>query len=68
MNDYNNNFFVKNIGAIIGGIIGIILSCTGLYRAVLVIVAMIAGAYFGRYIQYNKQEVKEKTKNFIDKL
>ena len=31
-------------------------------------IAVIVGAYIGRYIQYNKEEVKEKTKNFIDKL
>lgn len=68
MNDYNNNFFSKNIGAIIGIIIGLVLSCTGLYRFVLAVVAMIAGAYIGKYIQYNKEEVKDKTKNFIDKL
>jgi len=68
MNDYNNNFFSKNAGAIIGIIIGLLLACTGLYRVVLVIVAVIAGAHIGRYVQYNKEEVKEKTKNFIDRL
>lgn len=67
MND-NNNFFIKNLGAIIGIIIGLILACTRLYRVVIVICAMIAGAYVGRYIQYNKPEAKEKMKNFIDKL
>lgn len=68
MNDYNNNFFSKNIGAIIGIIIGLLLSCTGLYRAVLVILSIIGGAYIGKYVQYNKEELKEKTKDFIDRL
>lgn len=68
MNDYNNNFFFKNLGAIIGIIIGLVLSCTRLYRAVLVIMAVIGGGYIGKYVQYNKESLKEKTKNFIDRL
>lgn len=64
----NNNFFNKNIGAIVGVIIGLILSCTQLYRFVIVVVAMIAGGFIGKYVQYNKESLKEKTKEFIDKL
>jgi len=64
----NSNFFSKNIGAIIGVIIGLILACTGLYKIILIVVAVIGGGYIGRYIQYNKEEVKEKTINFINKL
>lgn len=64
----NDNFFAKNLGAIIGVIVGLILACTNLYRVVLTILAVIGGAYLGKYIQYNKDSLKEKTKNFIDKL
>ncbi len=64
----NNNFFAKNLGAIIGMIIGGVLACTGLYRAMIFVVSIVIGAYFGKYVQYNKEELKEKTKNFIDKL
>lgn len=64
----NDNFFAKNLGAIIGIIVGLILACTSLYRVVLTILAIIGGAYLGKYIQYNKESLKEKTKNFIDKL
>ncbi len=67
MNEYNN-FFSKNLGAIIGFIIGIILACTQLYRAVLIIVAAVGGAFIGKYVQYNKQKVKDILKNFIDRL
>lgn len=67
MND-NNNFFVKNIGAIIGVIIGLILACTGLYKVILILVAIVGGGYVGYYIQYNKESVKEKTIKFINKL
>ena len=64
----NNNFFIKNLGAIIGIIIGGVLACTSLYRAVIFVIAIYIGARIGQYIQYNKEEAKEKTKNFIDKL
>lgn len=64
----NNNFLTKNIGAIIGIIIGLILACTRLYRVVIVIMAVTGGAMIGKYIQYNKEEAKEKVKSFIDRL
>jgi uncharacterized membrane protein len=67
MND-NNNFFMKNLGALIGIAIGLILACTKLYRVVIVIMAVLGGAYIGKYIQYNKEEAKDKMKKFIDKL
>lgn len=67
MND-NNNFFIKNLGAIIGIVIGLILACTRLYRVVIVVMAVAGGAYIGKYIQYNKEEAKDKVKKFIDKL
>lgn len=68
MNDNNNNFFTNNLGAIIGIIIGLVLACTNLYRLVIVVLAVLGGAYIGKYIQYNKEEAKEKLKSFIDKL
>ena len=40
----NNNFWLKNLGAIIGIIIGAILACTKLYRVVIIIMAVIGGA------------------------
>lgn len=64
----NNNFFTKNLGAIIGIIIGLVLACTRLYRVVIVIGAVTGGAFLGKYIQYNKEEAKENVKKFIDKL
>ena len=64
----NNNFFAKNLGAIIGIVIALILACTRLYRVVIVIIAVIGGAYIGKYIQYNKEDAKEKLKIIIDKL
>lgn len=66
--DLSNNFFIKNLGAIIGIIVGLVLACTGLYRIVIGIVAVVGGAFLGKYIQYNKEEAKDKIKGFIDKL
>lgn len=68
MNENNNNFLIKNLGAIIGIIIALILSCTKLYRVVIVVIAVFGGAYIGKYFQYNKEEAKDKMKKFIDKL
>ncbi len=64
----NNNFLIKNLGAIIGIIVGLILACTRLYRVVIVIMAVVGGGMLGKYIQYNKEEAKDKMKKFIDKL
>lgn len=68
MGDNNNNFFIKNLGAIIGIIVGAVLACTGLYRVMIFIIAVYIGAKAGAYTQYHKEELKEKSKNFIDKL
>ena len=67
MND-KGNFLSKNIGAIVGIIIALVLACTNLYRVVIVIIAVIVGARVGMYFQYNKDEAKDKMKKFIDKL
>ncbi len=61
-------FFMQYGGAIIGGVIALILSITGLYRIVIALVLIVIGAYVGNYIQHNKQEAKDKAKDFIDKL
>lgn len=66
--DEFKKFFTQYGGAVIGGIIALILSCTGLYRLVIALVLIGIGAYVGNYIQHNKQEAKDKAKDFIDKL
>lgn len=62
------NFFMKYRGAIIGAIIAILILCTGLYKLMVGIILIAIGIYAGNYIQINKDEVKEKLKNIIDKL
>ena len=39
-----------------------------LYDVIFAIVVIIVGAFVGNYVQQNKDEVKEKIKNFIDRL
>ncbi|MGN1298392.1 MAG: DUF2273 domain-containing protein [Candidatus Scatovivens sp.] len=62
------NFIFKYKGAIIGGIIAIILLCTGLFKALLIFAIIVVGIIIGNYVQNNKELVKEKLKGFIDKF
>ena len=70
-----NNFKMfcdKYGGAILGFIVGLVLAilllCTNLYKLIIGIALIIACIYFGNYIQRNKENVKDKVKNFIDRL
>lgn len=62
------NFLMKYRGAIIGAIIAILIFCTGFYQLMVGIIIIGAGIYIGNYVQANKDSVKEKLKNIIDKL
>ena len=62
------NFIKEYNGAIIGGLIGVVLLCTQLYRLIVGIILIAIGIFVGNYIQKNKYNVKEKIKNFIDRL
>ena len=67
MNDIKK--FLRTYGeAIIGALIAILILCTRLYQLILAIVVLFIGAVVGNYIQQNKDDVKEKLKNFIDRL
>ena len=55
-------------GAIIGGVVALILCFTELYRLLLYFVIILAGVIVGNYIQKNKPKVKEKLKEYIDKF
>lgn len=56
------------IGFLVGLVLAIILFCTDLYKFIIAILLIIVCVYLGNYVQRNKESVKEKTKNFIDKL
>ncbi len=63
-NQYGGAFF----GFLIGIALSILLFCTNLYKIVIAIFLIIACIYLGNYVQHNKEHVKERTKNFIDRL
>ena len=62
--DFWNNYK----GAIIGIIIAILILATRIYNFILAVVLLVIGAFAGNYIQQNKYNVKEKIKNFIDRM
>lgn len=66
---FDFNKLVENYGgAIIGGVIALILCFTKLYKILIILVVIIAGAFIGNYVQKNKEGVKEKLKALIDKF
>lgn len=67
MDDFKK-FMSQYGGMIIGVIVAILLLCTQLYKLIIGIILVFVCGYAGNYIQHNKFEVKEKLKNFIDKL
>lgn len=66
--DNMKQFWNQYKGAIIGGLIGVLILCTQLYRLVIGIILIAIGVFVGNYVQYNKYDVKEKLKKFIDKM
>ena len=67
MNGFKN-FVTEYRGAIIGAIIAILILLTGLFRLMIGIILIVIGVFAGNYVQQNKYDVKEKLKNFIDRL
>lgn len=66
--DEFKRFMSEYHGAIIGAIISILIICTGLYKLMIAVIAIILGIFIGNYVQKNKYTVKEKIKNFIDRM
>lgn len=61
--------FIKDYsGAIIGGLIAILILCTKLYKLMIAIILIAIGIWVGNYVQRNKTAVKDNLKNFIDKM
>ena len=61
-------FWSEYKGIIIGGVIALLIALTGLYKLIICIVLVAVGMFAGNYIQRNKFSVKEKVKDFIDRL
>lgn len=67
-NDSFNDFVSKYGGAVIGGIVALLLCFTKIYKAIFYLAIIAVGMFLGNYIQKNKVNVKEKLKEFIDKF
>lgn len=70
MNDSNDfkKFCLEHKGAIIGGLIAMIIAFTDLLKVMEWILVIILGIWLGNYVQKNKDKVKEKIKNLVDKF
>ena len=55
-------------GAIIGEIVAILILATKIYNLIVAIILIVIGAFAGNYVQQNKQYVKDKIKQFIDRM
>ncbi len=67
MNSFKD-FVSEYRGAIIGGIIALVILFTRLYELIIGIILIAIGMFIGNYVQRNKYDVKEKLKKFIDRM
>ena len=61
-------FLKEYSGAIIGALVAIVILCTNLYRLIIGVILIAVGMFVGNYVQRNKYVVKEKIKDFVDKM
>ena len=66
--DNFKDFWNQFKGIIIGVVIAVLILITGLDKLILAIAVIALGAFIGNYVQRNKEDVKTKLKNFIDKM
>lgn len=63
-----NEFTEKYLGMIIGILVALLFIALNLVDIFVKIAVIVGGAWLGKYIQTNKEVVKEKLKTFIDKF
>jgi len=61
-------FCNKYLGIIIGIAVASLIIILGFTEIVVYIAIIVSFAYLGRYIQKNKEKVKETIKSFVDRL
>jgi len=66
--DNFKKFITEYRGAIIGAFIAILVLLTNLYKLIVGIILVVIGIFVGNYVQRNKYDVKEKLKQFIDRI
>ena len=67
MNNFKD-FVTRYRGAIIGGIIGMLILLTNLYRLIVGIILIFIGMFVGNYVQHNKYDVKENESHLFEHL
>lgn len=67
MGDFKK-FMSEYGGMVIGIIVAIVLLLTKFYLLIISIILIAVCGYAGHYIQHNKENVKDKLRNFIDRL
>lgn len=67
MDDFKE-FWSRNKGIILGVTIAVILLITGMRDLIIGLVLIFTCAFIGDYVYKNKDDVKEKLKNFIDRF
>lgn len=67
-NEFEQKGLINYFGAIIGGVIALVLCFTQFYKFLVYVVIVFAGIFIGNYVQKNKSHVKDKLKEFIDKF
>ena len=67
MNDFKN-FLLKYRGALIGLLIAILLLALQIYKVIVAIIIIVACMMAGNFIQQNKELVKDRIKDFIDRF
>ncbi len=60
-------FLIKYRGAIIGGIVAIILLILKIHEILIGFLIIAAGVLAGNYIQQNKEKVKEGIRHLVDR-
>lgn len=61
-------FVTEYMGALIGVAVAILILATRMYILIIWISVIVAGAFLGNYVQRNREEVKTKLRNLIDKM
>lgn len=62
------DFLLKYRGAIIGALVAIVALMLHIYKIIIWTLVIFVGMYIGNYVQHNKEIVKIKIKDFIDRL
>lgn len=61
------NFIIRYRGAIIGGAIAILALILKIHKILIGCLIIIAGILIGNYVQQNKEFVKDRIKNIIER-